>query len=138
MKIVFDTNVILDVLIEREPFVDVSARAFDVIDRKDVSAAMTANTVTDLYFLYRKHQPDPAKRKESLRGLVTALDVLDTTRALCMAALDSPMPDFEDALVAESAKQWSADYIVTRNTRDFAVSPIEAITPDELTKRFGI
>jgi predicted nucleic acid-binding protein len=136
MKIVFDTNVILDVLVEREPFVEVSAKAFDAIDRKDVSGAMTANTVTDLFFLYRKHQSDPVKRKEAIRGLVTALEVLDTTRALCLSALDSPISDFEDAVVAESAKLWSADFIVTRDTHGFDDSPVKAITPDELLKRF--
>ncbi len=137
MKIVFDTNVILDVLIEREPFVEVSSRAFDIIDRKGVSGAMTANTVTDLFFLYRKHQPDSATRKEALRTLMSALEVLDTTRAICFSALDSPISDFEDAVVAESAKAWSADFIVTRDADGFSDSTIKAITPDELLTRFS-
>ena len=137
MKIVFDTNIILDVLVEREPFVEMSNRALDVIDRKDIAGAMTANTVTDLFFLYRKHLPDPARRKEAIRGLMTALTGLDTTRSLCISALDSPMADFEDALLAESAKQWSADCIVTRNIADFAASPVEAITPEDLLTRIG-
>lgn len=136
MKIVFDTNVILDVLAERTPFVDASDKALDIIDRKGVVGAITANTITDLFFLYRKHQPDRAKRKKAIFGVMTAMEVLDTTRALCFLALDSSMGDFEDALLAESAKMWSADCIVTRNVRDFAASPVEAITPDELLRRF--
>lgn len=137
MKLVFDTNVILDVLAKREPFFGASLDAIDLIDREGVSGAITANSVTDLFFLYRKLQPDRGKCKEALRGLMAALEVLDTTRALCLLALDSPMSDFEDAVLAESAKLWGADCIVTRNTSDFSASPIEAITPDELLSRFS-
>lgn len=137
MKIVFDTNVLLDILAERQPFVSASLAAVDIIDKPGVSGAMTANTVTDLFFLYRKHEPDNEKRKAAIRGLMTALEVLDTNRALCLLALDSHVDDFEDALLVESASAWSADYIVTRNTGDFTKSSIEAITPQELISRLG-
>jgi predicted nucleic acid-binding protein len=137
MKLLFDTNVILDVLARREPFFADSLGALDLIGGKGVLGAMTANSVTDLFFLYRKHQPDSGKRKSALRTLMNALEVLDTTRALCLSALDSPISDFEDAVVAESAKSWSADFIVTRDEEGFGGSPISAITPTELLDRFG-
>ncbi len=53
MKLVFDTNVILDVLAKREPFFGDSLKALDFIARKDVSGAITANIVTDVFFLYQ-------------------------------------------------------------------------------------
>lgn len=137
MKIVFDTNVILDVISKREPFVEISAKAFDLIDRDDVTGAMTANTATDLFFLYQKRQPDLNKCKEALKRLLLALEVLDTTRALCLMAIESPMPDFEDALLVESARHWSADYIVTRDGNGFDDSPVKAISPQELLRRIG-
>ncbi len=137
MKLVFDTNVILDVLARREPFFDASIKALDFIGRRGVSGAITANLLTDVFFLYRKHQPDSGRRKEALRTLMNALEVLDTTRAICFSALESPIDDFEDAVVAESAKLWSADFIVTRDAGGFGFSPIRAITPDELATRFG-
>ena len=137
MKIVFDTNVIMDVIAERDPFVEVSAKAFDLIDRDGVTGAMTANTATDIFFLYQKRQPDLRKCKEALKKLVLALEVLDTTRALCLMALESPISDFEDALLVESAKQWSADYIVTRDENGFDDSPVKAISPEELLRRVG-
>lgn len=135
MRIVFDTNVLLDILAEREPFADASMAALDVIDRPGIKAAMTANTITDLFFLYRKHEPSREKRKESIRGLMIALEVLDTNRMLCFLALDSSVDDLEDALLAESAKVWRADCIVTRNVDDFVNSPVEAIAPEELVAR---
>ncbi len=137
MKIVFDTNVLLDILAERQPFVNDSLAALDVLDKPGVLGAMTANTVTDLFFLYRKHEPGREKRKTAIRKLMTALEVLDTNGGLCLLALDSPVDDFEDALLAESANGWSANYIVTRNTSDFTNSPIEAVTPKTLISRLA-
>lgn len=137
MKIVFDTNVILDVISKREPFVEASARAFDLIDKDNVIGAMTANTATDIFFLYRKRQPDLGKCKDALKRLITALEVLDTTRTLCLMALESSMPDFEDALLVESARQWSADYIVTRDKEGFDQSPVKTISPEDLLRLFN-
>ena len=137
MKLVFDTNVILDVLAKREPFFADSLKALDLIGRKDVSGAITANILTDVFFLYQKHQPDRAKRKEAIRTLMNALEVLDTTRNVCLLALDSAMSDFEDAVVAESAKLCPADFIVTRDAHGFDDSPVEAITPTDLLRRFS-
>ncbi len=136
MKIVFDTNVILDVLGERMPFAAISTEAMAVVEREGIVGAMTANTITDLYFLLQKRHMQPDAIKDALMDLMDAIDVLDTTRELCSLAFTSPVSDFEDAVLVESAKRWSADCIVTRNTGDFAASPIEAITPDELLKRF--
>ncbi len=137
MKLVFDTNVIVDVLTRREPFAEASRKAMASVTRPGVRGAMTANTVTDIFYLLRKHQPDPHASKRSLVDLMEYLEVLDTTRDLCLLACRSPMTDFEDALLAESANSWSADFIVTRNLRDFAASPVEAIHPDDLARRFA-
>ncbi len=137
MKIVFDTNVILDVLGERMPFAPVSTEAMAVVEREGIIGALTANTVTDLYFLLQKRRMGPDAIKDALVSLMDALEVLDTTREVCLLAFRSPVSDFEDAVLVESAKRWSADCIVTRNTGDFAASPIEAITPGELLDRFA-
>ena len=135
MKIVFDTNVILDVLGERMPFAVISTEAMAVVEREGIVGAMTANTITDLYFLLQKRHMQPDAIKDALVDLMDALEVLDTTRELCCLAFKSPVSDFEDAVLVESAKRWSVDCIVTRNTSDFAASPVEALTPDELLKR---
>ncbi len=137
MKLVFDTNVIVDVLTMREPFAGTSKKAMATVARPGVFGAMTANSMTDIFYLLRKHQPNKALLKQSLIGLMDYLEVLDTTRSLCRLALQSVMVDFEDALVAESARMWSADCIVTRDPRGFADSPVKAVTPDELLHRFA-
>jgi predicted nucleic acid-binding protein len=137
MKIVFDTNVVLDVLGERVPFATASTEAMAVVEREGVVGAITANTITDLYFLLQKRKVDPSEIKDALMNRLDALEVLDTTKALCLLAFKSPVSDFEDAVLAESAKQWSADYIVTRNTGDFTNSPVKAIMPGEFLRLFS-
>ncbi len=137
MKIVFDTNVILDVLGKHMPFSIVSTEAMTVVEREGVVGAMTANTITDLYFLLQKRRMTNNDIKDALTKLMDALEVLDTTREICLMAFNSSVTDFEDAVLVESARRWSADCIVTRNPRDFIASPVEAITPDELLQRFS-
>ena len=137
MNVIFDTNVVLDVLTGREPFADASTEAMALVSRKKFAAAITANTVTDLYFLLRKYVTDRNRAKIALERMVRKLTVLDTNRDLCLLAFRSPVDDFEDAVLVESAKQWFADCIVTRDVNDFAASAIEAITPTEFLNRFS-
>ena len=132
MNLVFDTNVIVDVLMERQPFFELSKKAMAVAAQNDVIGAMTANTMTDIFYLLRKHQPNLKLLKSTLLDFMNFLEVLDTTRDLCLRALNSPMADFEDALLAESAKLWSADYIISRDINGFSESPVPAITPEGL------
>lgn len=135
MNVIFDTNVVLDVLTGRKPFADPSTEAIALAGDKECNVAITANTVTDLYFLLRKHLSDGAQAKTMLLGLVKRIEVLDTTRELCLSAFSSPVADFEDAVLVESAVRWGANCIVTRNIRDFAASTIEAITPETFISR---
>ena len=132
MKLIFDSNVVMDVLAERQPFVDASEEAMAKAALIGYPIAITANTVTDLFFLLRKHFTDAAKTREVLEKMVSAVQILDTTSEICLAAFKSPVADFEDAVLVETAIRWSADFIVTRNTRDFGASPIKAVTPDEM------
>ncbi len=105
MKLVFDTNVIIDVLTIREPFADASKKAMAVVAKPGISGAMTANAMTDVFYILRKHQPDKNRLKKSLLELMDYLEILDTTDDLCRLALQSSITDFEDALVVESAKK---------------------------------
>ena len=130
MKIVLDTNVILDVLANREPFADDSEAVLTTCNGNTLEAAITANTVTDIAYVLHKHL-DRTSIKAALLGLLELVSVIEVNRENCVGAFDLPMSDYEDALLAHCAKGWGADYIVTRNKRDFSASPITAITPPE-------
>ena len=134
MKIVIDTNVVLDLLTSREPFVDAAELVFTAVASGQIQAAITANTVTDIAYLLRKHL-DREAIKTALLGLMELVEVLEISGRHCVAAFDLPIADYEDALLTYCAKGWSADYIATRNTKDFKDSPVLALEPGELLNR---
>ncbi|HCY36687.1 MAG TPA: DNA-binding protein [Candidatus Margulisbacteria bacterium] len=131
-----DTNIILDVLGEREPFVQHSSAILMLAAKGKISASITANTVTDIYYLTKKYLQNPEAIKNALLGLMEVLDVIDVTKVDCIKAFDLSMNDYEDAVLAHCAKRVKAEYIITRNTKDFTNSPVNAIAPEDFLLRF--
>jgi predicted nucleic acid-binding protein len=136
MNILIDTNVILDVLGNREPFVRHSAAVLMLAAKGKLGASITANTVTDIYYLTKKYIQSPADIKNALLNLMAVLDVVDVTKTDCLKAFDLPINDYEDALLAHCAKRVKADYIITRNLKDFSNSPVNVISPEDFLSRF--
>ena len=133
MKIVLDTNVVIDLLANRLPFADDAEAVFDVIGQGGVSAAITANTVTDIAYIMRKYL-SRGNLKTALLGIMELCDVLEVNHENCIGAFDLSMPDYEDALLAHCTKKWQADYIVTRNLKDFRESPVPALVPGDFLR----
>jgi predicted nucleic acid-binding protein len=136
VKIVIDTNVVVDLLTNRESFADAAEAVFNAATAGQIQAAITANTVTDIAYLLRKHLDREAIRA-ALLGLMELVEVLEVNGGHCIGAFDLPMPDYEDALLAYCAKGWEADYITTRNTKDFIESPVPALEPVKLLGLFA-
>lgn len=136
MNVMIDTNIILDILGKKEPFVQHSASVLMLAAKGKLSAAITANTVTDIYYLMKKHLQNHEAVKNALLSLMDVLDVVDVTKADCIKAFDLPMNDYEDALLTHCAKRVKADYIITRNVKDFINSPVNTIAPEDFLSRF--
>lgn len=130
MRIMIDTNIVLDTLARREPFFEQSQAVLQLVATGSIEGAITASTITDIYYILRKHLGSEALRS-ALYGLIELLEVVEVTRADCLTALNLPMDDYEDALLVCCAGNWRADCIITRNAKDFTHSPIRAITPQE-------
>lgn len=137
MKIVIDTNIVLDTIGKRQPFFKQSRNVMQLVAQRKMDGAITANTVTDIAYLLRKHIGQDSI-KTALRNLMDMLAVLEVNRSLCLKAFDIPITDYEDALLAACAQHWKADYIVTRNCKDFAGSPVKAMVPKDFLKQFQI
>ncbi len=130
MRVLFDTNVLMDVLLDRKPFADESAQVMDQVVRSAVTGLICAATVTTVFYLSSRE----AGKKEAMvqiRSLLGLYEVAPVTRAVLDAALASKSPDFEDAVLAEAAHQAGAQAIITRNLKDFAHSPVRAYTPKQ-------
>lgn len=139
MRVLFDTNVIVDVLQKREPHFENSYRVFQMAAKEDsdITGLVAASILTDIYYVIRPSLGSKAAAREAIRQLTELLMVCDTQAVDAAEALDLPMEDFEDAIVAAVGKREKADVIVTRNTKDFAQSPVPAITPDEFLMKYG-
>lgn len=128
MRVLVDTNVVLDVLQGRPEFVNDATLIFDLVERGVITGLLCATTITTLAYLAGKTVGKQAAAKQ-IRQLLALFEVAPVTRAVLDAALASKTSDFEDAVLAEAALQAGAQAIITRNLRDFAHSPVRAHTP---------
>ncbi len=130
MRILLDTNVVLDVLQTREPFSHHATQIFARIERGGIEGVLCATTLTSIdYLLTRAMSAQEAK--SIIHRLLGLFEVAAVTRTVLEAALASSMPDFEDAVLAYAANQAGAERIITRDTRDFRDSPIPAMDSAE-------
>lgn len=124
----FDTNVILDIALNRPPHFDHSARLFTLIDDKKITGYVTASTITDIYYI-AKREIGHKKSIEFLSDLVQVVEVLAVDKNVIIEALNSEMKDFEDAVQITAAALNSLDCVITRNTSDFTSSGVNIHTP---------
>lgn len=137
MRLMLDTNIILDILLKREPFFTDSYNAILNMEENGDLGILSVSAVTDLFYILRKVIGADSARDAILRlqELVTFADVLASDMD---TALASPISDLEDALVATVAKRYQCDYILTRNTQDFGDSSVPALPPAEWLQIIGI
>jgi predicted nucleic acid-binding protein len=128
VRVLFDTNVLMDVLLRREPFANESAQVLDQVVSGAVIGLICASTVTTVFYLSSKEAGKKAAMLQ-VRSLLGLYEVAPVTRSVLDVAMNSNSPDFEDAVLAEAAHQAGAQAIITRNLKDFARSPVRAYTP---------
>jgi predicted nucleic acid-binding protein len=134
MKVLIDTNVILDVLTRREPHFEQSA-AFLRLCGTRLTGCVAASQTTDIFYVLRREGVDAQAARALLQKLTDNVRVVDTNAADVQAALASDMPDYEDALLACCAERQRATCIVTRNEKDFTLSPVRAISPQKFLEQ---
>ena len=131
MKVVFDTNVLLDAIAKRENFKTAEQLILAAANKK-IKGIITANTITDIYYIAKKAVGILSIR-QVIMDLLTLFDIAKVDRKICMTALNLPMSDFEDAVLAACASREGADYIVTRDNGFLAAdSPVPTLSPDDL------
>lgn len=135
MILLIDTNVILDHLISRQPFMDIARDVLRLCLERKCSGYITAHTLTNIFYIIRRHFP-ASRRKELLIGLCEFIEVVGIKKKQIIDALvNENFDDFEDGLQIKCARSINADYIVTRNIADFSASPIPAILPEDLLQK---
>jgi predicted nucleic acid-binding protein len=136
MKILIDTNVIIDVFSKREPFCAASAEVLKLSDRRNMTLQIAVSQTTDIFYILARSMRDSARARAVVKNLGDNLTVIDVTAADYRRAIVSAMSDFEDALLAQCAARTKTDWIITRNLKDFKASPIPAIKPEDFLNKF--
>lgn len=132
MRVLIDTNVILDFLLQREPFFQDAERLFQAVGQGQVIGHVTATTLTDIFYIARKYTKSTEKARQAVSGTLTAMTVCPVDRAVLEAAFRSNFADFEDAVQIYGALAQSLDAIVTRDVEGFSSSPLPTLSVQEL------
>lgn len=129
-RVLFDSDVLLDVLAQRQPFVVASAQALNMVIQPQVQGYVAGHAVTNIFYILRR-QVGSETARELLSRLLQHLQIANVSDEVIRAALQSSMTDFEDAVTSEAGNATGVEIIVTRNTPDFVASAIPAVLPEE-------
>jgi predicted nucleic acid-binding protein len=130
-RILVDTNVVLDVLLDRHPHVSASAAIWAAIESQIVKGLLSAHAVTTIHYLIRR-QLGETKAKRTIGAMLQVFEVAAIDGAVLAEALQLHFADFEDAVTSAAAKAAGCDWIVTRDARGFRGSAVRALTPEAL------
>ena len=134
MDLVLDNNIVIDHIDRREPFYELSRRVCLLGVVGEANTYLSVNMLTDLYYLLRKDYGSQGAQ-DLIENNLSFLQLIGISAEDAQKALAARWGDFEDCLVARCAEKIKADYIVTRNAKDFRSSSVEAVTPEELFDR---
>ena len=130
MRLLIDTNILLDVLQEREPYLDNSLKIWGYCEDKYVEGYISAMSPSNIAYVMRR-ELTPDRMQEVFIALALAFKFADLSLSELETAADMKWRDFEDAIQSATASRIHADYIITRNTKDFEGSNVRALTPEE-------
>lgn len=136
MKVLFDTNIIIDTILEREPFFNESRNSLLKSEETSYQGYILASTFTDIYYICRK-KLGHENTIEVIKKLIDSINILNVNRDTIVLALHSNFADFEDAVQSASAELNQVDLIVSRNTKDFINSKITTLTPTDFLKNYN-
>ena len=132
MKILIDTNIILDVMLRREPFYKLSLKILGLTKKDDVEEYVSASAITDIYYLAYRQLRDKGKVKKLMKELLTVVSVASVSEQEIENALFLEWNDFEDSVQYSVAYLQEMDGIVTRNPSDYKEAKIKVWKPEEL------
>lgn len=119
-------------MLRREPFLADSTRIFNACESGKIHGAIAWHTLANAYYV----ADDGKKTLRFFEDLLSFVEVAGGDTQLALEAIRSGFSDFEDALQSACAKQFDADFIVTRNVKDYKLSPVKAISPADFIGKF--
>ena len=129
-KVLVDTNVILDVFLERQPHRDASAAVWAAIETRTAEGLLSAHAVTTIHYLYEK-RAGRIEARQAVAAILRVFGIATINRDVIQDALDLPFADFEDAVTCAAAQRAQCDLIVTRDPRGFRGSHVLWVSPEQ-------
>ena len=136
-RVLVDVNVILDVLLARQPHAVAGRAIWAAIELRRAEGFLAAHAITTIDYLIRK-ELGAAKSRRAIRALLRVFTVSPVDHAVIQRALDSDGPDFEDSVTWAAAAAAGCDLIVTRDPKGFRASPVPVFTPDAAAPLMGL
>ena len=129
MRLLLDTNVVLDVLLARKLHLEASALVWAAVERGGTEGLLAAHAVTTIHYLVSKERGSKIANRTTT-SLLKVFGVASVTGDVVREALILAWPDFEDAVTAAAAQAASCDAIVTRDPKGFRRAPLRIFTPE--------
>ena len=133
MVVLIDTNILLDVLLARQPYCEDALRVLKLAESGAIKGWIAANSVDNIYYISRR-QLSPEQTRKLLKDLLQIVHVASPAKKDLLWAIESEMPDLEDAIQAACAVKAGAKVIITRNETDYVNSPVQPISPTTFLK----
>jgi predicted nucleic acid-binding protein len=131
LRILFDTNIILDVLLNRKRFVELSSNLVGMVENNTIEGYLCATTITTLDYLIAK-TINKKQAKIEIKKLLTIFNIASVNATVIELSVNSKFDDFEDAVQYYSGECCRVEGLVTRNTKDYKNTKLPIYTPDEL------
>lgn len=137
MKALFDTNILLDVFLKRDPFFEASSKLVALAETGKIEGWLCGSTVTTIHYLLAK-STSRERADNHVGDILQVFHIATISRAVLEGARESGFTDYEDAVIHQSAVQANLDLILTRNQKDFQKSELPVYSPDELLNLMDI
>ena len=134
MKILIDTNIVIDALTSREPWNESAEKIFLMAANDIIEMYITASSATDIYYLIRKHLHNTKTARQIMGKLYSLTGILEVKEEDLVEALASPITDYEDAVVEQVARRSDMECIITRNQKDYEAGLIKIFLPEDFIR----
>ncbi len=138
MRVLIDTNIVLDFLLQREPFFQDVDLLFQAIDTGAVVGYITATTLTDIFYISRRHTRSVEQARQAVSETLTVMAICPVNRSVLESAFNSGLADFEDAVQIYCAVAQGLEAILTRDVQGFLSSPVPILSLQELLHQLEV
>ncbi|MBD1938390.1 PIN domain-containing protein [Microcoleus sp. FACHB-68] len=132
MRVLVDTNIVLDFILDREPFVAEASTLLEYIASGEIEGYIAATTLTNIFYIVKRATRSLERAKQAVSDTLTLMEICLVDKSILESAFASNLNDFEDAVQIACALANDVDAIITRDAQDFVDAPLSILSAGEL------